>query len=144
MSERTGAAARLDAGVRAVLALRLAQLAVYLDDLPLDELVTFHIAEPGDTLSSLAAQTGLPVGQGWCDDTPYGAPGFAPAWDVLERHDAEDGAVFVLADSGYSEVLLVPDQLDMDETLRAMCRTYAEPAMPPAAAGVLAEDGRHG
>ena len=95
-SDRTDAAARLDAGVRAVLALRLAQLAEYLDEFPLSELATFRVAEPGDTLASLAAQTGLPIAHGWCDDAPHGTPDFAPAWDVLERHDTEAGAVFEL------------------------------------------------
>lgn len=118
--DRTDAAARLDAGVRAVLALRLAQLAEFLDDYALAELATFHVAEPGDTLASLAVQTRLPIAHGWCDDAPYGTPGFAPAWDVLERHDTEAGAVFefvfVLSDSGYAEVLLVPDRPDTDET----------------------------
>lgn len=52
--DRTDAGARLDAGVRAVLALRLAQLAEYLDELPLADLATFRVAEPGDTLASLA------------------------------------------------------------------------------------------
>lgn len=140
--DRTDAAARLDAGVRAVLALRLAQLAAYLDDFPLDDLATFHVAEPGDTLASLATQTGLPIAHGWCDDAPYGTPGFAPAWDVLERHDTEAGGVFemvfVLSDSGYAEVLLVPDRSDTDETLLALCRRYAMPV----AVG-MAEEGRH-
>ena len=145
--DRTDAAARLDAGVRAVLALRLAQLAEFLDDYALAELATFHVAEPGDTLTSLAAQTGLPIAHGWCDDAPYGTPGFAPAWDVLERHDTEAGAVFefvfVLSDSGYAEVLLVPDRPDTDETLLALCRRYATPALLPPVAVGLAEEGRH-
>ena len=149
--DRTDAAARLDAGVRAVLALRLAQLAEYLDDYALYELATFHVAEPGDTLASLAAQTDLPIGHGWCDDTPYGTPAFAPAWDVLERHDIEAGSVFefvfVLSDSGYAEVMLVPDRPDTDETLLALCRSYAMPAGysldAPAVAAGSAEEGRH-
>lgn len=143
--DRTDAAARLDAGVRAVLVLRLAQLVEYLDDLPLADLATFHVAEPGDTLASLAAQTGLPIGHGWCDDAPYGTPAFAPAWDVLERHDTEAGAVFefvfVLSDSGYAEVLLVPDRPDTDEMLLALCRRYATPAMAPLVG--VAEEGHH-
>ena len=145
--DRTDAAARLDAGVRAVLALRLAQLAEFLDDYALAELATFHVAEPGDTLASLAAQTGLPIAHGWCDDAPYGTPGFAPAWDVLERHDTEAGAVFefvfVLSDSGYAEVLLVPDRPDTDETLLELCRAYAMPVMAPTVATGLAEEGHH-
>ncbi len=72
MPHGTDAAARLGAGVRAVLALRVAQLAEYLDDFPLAELASFHVAEPGDTLASLAAQTGRPLDHGWCDDAPYG------------------------------------------------------------------------
>lgn len=147
--DRTDAAARLDAGVRAVLALRLAQLAEFLDDYALAELATFHVADPGDTLTSLAAQTGLPIAHGWCDDAPYGTPGFAPAWDVLERHDTEAGAVFefvfVLSDSGYAEVLLVPDRPDTDETLLALCRRYATPAGSSLDAPLVgvAEEERH-
>ena len=141
--DRTDAAARLDAGVRAVLALRLAQLAEFLDDYALAELATFHVTEPGDTLASLAAQTRLPIAHGWCDDAPYGTPDFAPAWDVLERHDTEAGAVFelvfVMSDSGYAEVLLVPDRPDRDEMLLALCRRYATPVV----AAALAEEGRH-
>lgn len=143
--DRTDAAARLDAGVRAILALRLAQLAEYLDELPLADLATFRVAEPGDTLASLSAQTGLPIAHGWCDDKPYGTPDFAPAWDVLERHETEAGAVFefvfVLSDSGYAEVLLVPDRPDTDGTLLALCRRYATPAMVPQVG--VAEEGRH-
>lgn len=145
--DRTDAAARLDAGVRAVLALRLAQLAEFLDDYTLAELATFHVAEPGDTVASLSAETGLPIAHGWCDDAPYGTPDFAPAWDVLERYDTEAGAVFefvfVLSDSGYAEVLLVPDRLGTDDTLLALCRHYATPAMPPTVATGLAEEGHH-
>jgi hypothetical protein len=44
-ADRTGAAAGLGASVRAVLALRLTQLADDLDDWPLSELVTFHVAK---------------------------------------------------------------------------------------------------
>lgn len=153
--DRTDAAARLDAGVRAVLTLRLAQLAEYLDAplgaFPLADLATFHVAEPGDTLASLVVQTRLPIAHGWCDDAPYGTPGFAPAWDVLERHDTEAGSVFefvfVLSDSGYAEVLLVPDRPDTDETLLGLCRSYATPAGSsldaPAVATGLAEEGHH-
>lgn len=147
--DRTDAATRLDAGVRAVLALRLAQLAEYLDDFPLADLATFRVAEPGDTLASLAAQTRLPIVHGWCDDAPYGTPGFAPAWDVLERHDTEAGSVFefvfVLSDSGYAEVLLVPDRPDTDETLLALCRRYATPAGSSLDAPLVgvAEEERH-
>lgn len=151
--DRTDAAARLDAGMRAVLALRLAQLAEYLDAplgaFPLADLATFRVAEPGDTLASLAARSGLPIAHGWCDDAPYGTTDFAPAWDVLERHDTEAGAVFefvfVLSDSGYAEVLLVPDRPDTDETLLALCRRYATPAGSSLDAPLVgvAEEGRH-
>ena len=46
--------------------------------------------------------------------------------------------VFVLSDSGYAEVLLVPERPDTDETLLGLCRRYATPV----AVG-MAEEGRH-
>ena len=51
--------------------------------------------------------------------------------------------VFVLSDSGYAEVLLVPDRPDRDEMLLALCRRYAMPAMAPTVATDSAEEGRH-
>lgn len=48
-----------------------------------------------------------------------------PLWEVLDAHPNGFEWVFVLHDSGYGAIMLVPDGPDTDAELMKLCRSYA-------------------
>jgi len=90
----------------------------------------FVVAEPGDSVEALEAETGCPILKGLFDDTRFGEPGFAPSFEFLEEHTCPAcyEAVFILNDGGFAIALFVPKQPEIDRQLLAMCETYATPA----------------
>ena len=92
---------------------RLAELTAEGD--PMEELVLFVIADSDTTLADIESVLGHPV---LTEDAH-------PLWEVLERHAHGWEWVFVLHDSGYGAIVLVPDSPDTDLAVLNLCRAHS-------------------
>lgn len=110
--------------MRRLLALRFEQLAQG-EPYEADVHGFFVVVEPGDTVAAIEAACEWPILRSIFDDSRYGAPDFAPAFEVLEEHATCFEVVFVLNDGGYGFVLWVPKLPEVSEELLAFCHEYA-------------------
>jgi len=120
----------LDPRLRALFASRVRQLE---DDtepgVELGDLAHFHAVEPGDDIPAVNAALGFPVDANLVDGGRFGHPDFTPSWESIERHGCGwFEAVFVLSDSGFGQILFVPDTHGIDPCLLALCRDHLTPA----------------
>lgn len=86
----------------------------------MEALVFFVVLEPEDTQVDLEAVLGIPL------HTPTGHP----LWECLEAHPDCYEMVFVLDDSGYGAIVLVPNQSTTDQHLLTLCAHHCEEPMP--------------
>ena len=122
-----------DAELRRLLAQRFTEICLEEPYDPIDH-GYFVLAEPGDTVDALEAETGCPIVSGYLDGLRYGEPGFAHSFECLEEHPFCFEMVFVLDDGGFGVVLLIPKLPGMDAELLRLCGEYAELAPPVMAA----------
>ena len=80
------------------------------------------IAEPGDAVSALEAETGCPVLGDWFGDSHYGDDDYAPSFDYLADHLLCYEMVYITNDDSYTVLLIVPKLLGMDAQLFGVCR----------------------
>lgn len=120
-----------DPQVRALVDQRFTELGEY-EGFSLDELGAFWLVEEGDTLSSIEAVSGCPVGTSLFTDASFGHPDFAPSWEVFEEHPTCWELAWVFNDAGYGAVLIVPKQAGIDPQVLDLCQSYSspEPASP--------------
>ena len=78
----------------------------------MEELVCFVIADTHTTLADIESVLGHPV----LSDAGH------PLWEVLEAHPQGYEWVFVLHDSGYGAIVLVPNSPDTDSAVLNLCR----------------------
>lgn len=93
----------LDPDLRRLLMLRRDQL-LRDTDADLGEYVHFIVVRTGDTIATVQAEAGVPVGT----DNHY---------EWIERHGAWLEAVTITDDDGFAVVLLVPDRIGIDTAL---------------------------
>jgi hypothetical protein len=79
------------------------------------------IAEPGDAVKTLKAETGCPILTDWFKESRYGDDGFAPAFDWLDEQPFCYEMGFTLNDSGFTVLLIIPKLSGIDTELLAMC-----------------------
>ena len=86
-----------------------------------DDWGEFILVEPGDGLSDLDRQFG-----GWLMSE---SGIFDPPYEWLAHHPGARcyELVLILSDEGHAGVLIVPDEITVDPTIRAFCRAHAEP-----------------
>lgn len=91
-----------------------------------DELGPFIVFEPGDTVQALEAEIGFPVLRNLYDDTPFGKPGFSPAFEYAAAHpEGYYELVYIVSDGGYGYTLYIANRPGVDAALLVMCQTYA-------------------
>lgn len=94
-----------------------------------DEVGYFIVVEPGDSAEALEAAVGFSVLRNRFDDTPFGAPGFAPSFEWAESHpEGYFELVYVISDSGFGYDIFIADRSGVNPDLLAMCRTYITPS----------------
>ena len=79
------------------------------------------IAEPGDAVKTLEAETGCPILTDWFQESRYGDEDFAPACDWLEDHLLYYELGYTLNDNGFPVLLIIPKLSGIDPELLAMC-----------------------
>ena len=117
-----------DPGIRALAAQRFREVSV---DEPYDPdvLGPLVVAEPGDTLETIEAETGCWLCSSLFDEhVRYGDEGYVPSFEFLEEHPACFEVVFIFNDGGYGTILFVSKAENMDPRLLRYCREFAEPA----------------
>lgn len=92
----------------------------------------FVIVTPGDTVAALEAAADWQILGGIFDDSRYGDPDFAPAFEVLEEHVACYEIAYVFSDCGACLIVIVPKEAGIDADLLHFCEEYAtpEPGLP--------------
>lgn len=87
----------------------------------------FIIIEPGDDIAKIEAATSCHILSGYLDQSGYGDETFSPSWEWMEEHAGGlFEMVFVLSDSGFGIVVLVPDRAGINADLLRMCAEYAQ------------------
>ena len=84
----------------------------------------FLLIQPGDTPCDIEQELSFSVFQNPVTGDRYGDPDFVPAWEWLEDHGFCFEVVFILTDSGFAHVLLVPRDEGIDADLLALCATF--------------------
>ena len=128
LRDEAAIAALPDAGLRQLIETRISQIN---ECCPwdADELGPFIVVEPGDTSDMLEAEMGFSVLRNLFNDTPFGHPDFAPAFELAEAHpEGYFELVYILGDGGFGYDLFIVDQPGVDPALLRFCRTYALPA----------------
>lgn len=113
----------LDPDLRRLLTERRDQLLGY-DGYDLGDLAHIIVAQPGDTLTAVEAEAGVPLATNLVDGGQLGEPDFEPCFEYVERHGGWLEAVLILSDDGFGVVLLVPDRIDSDPALLALLRRH--------------------
>jgi len=90
----------------------------------------FIVAEPGDSIEALEAESGCSILKGFYEDARFGEEGFSPSFEWMDEHEGFYEAVWILNDDGFGIDLFIPKQSGIDSDLLAMCATYAKPASP--------------
>jgi hypothetical protein len=103
-----------DPEMRRLLQIRFEQLADY--DLPITDLASFKVVQAGDDVTWLLTNL--------VDGRRYGQLDFEPSWETVQRHAGFYEAVFVLDDSGFGHVYLIPDCDGIDRDLLTLCRQH--------------------
>lgn len=86
------------------------------------------IAEPGDDMKALEAET-CPIFSDWVgSDCHYPDEGFAPSFEYAAEYAVYYEMVFIVNDSGFAILVFVPKLTGIDEQLLGLCREYAEPS----------------
>jgi hypothetical protein len=115
----------LDQKVKALLRLRARQLTKDAPDEDLAELVHFAVVQPGDTPADLERVIGFSVLQNPADGSWMGDPHWTPGWEWLEDHGFAYEFCFIMDDSGFGHVVIVPNADGVDPSLLSLCATYA-------------------
>lgn len=90
----------------------------------------FVIAERGDDIDQIERVSGCALRESWFEDCVFGEEGFIPRWEWLAYHPGGGGGggcyeiVYILNDSGFGAVIIVPDEPYTDATLLALCRAH--------------------
>ena len=86
------------------------------------------VAEPGDKVQLLEAESGCPILRSYIGTAQYGAPDFRPVFECLFEHTTCYEMVFVPGDGDFGVVIFIPKHPGIDAELLAMCAEYATPA----------------
>lgn len=84
------------------------------------------VAEPGDAVSALEAETGCPLLGDWFGDSRYGDDDYAPSFDYLAEHPLCYEMNYITNDDGYTVLLIVPKLPGIDPQLFSLCRENSQ------------------
>ena len=91
-----------------------------------DEHGFFILVEAGDTSEQIESATGYSLLKSLFYNTVYGDPDFSPDFEYLEDHGSFYEAVYILTDSGFAVVLIVPKEEGIDKRILELCTEFAE------------------
>jgi hypothetical protein len=116
----------IDHRIKELLRLRARQLARDAPDEDLADLAHFAVVQPGDTPADLERAIGFDVFVNPGDGSRPGDPSWTgPGWEWIEDHGWGFEAAWILDDSGFGHVVIVPKADGIDASLLNLCATYA-------------------
>ena len=115
----------IDHRTKALLRLRARQLTKDAPDENLADLARFAIVQPGDSAADLERAIGFDVFQNPADGSRLGELDWQPGWEWLTDHGFAYEMCFIMDDSGFGHVIIVPRAKGIDPALTSLCATYA-------------------
>jgi hypothetical protein len=114
LRDRASIARLEDIDLRTLIEWRIRQIE---ESMPWDAAVLgpFIVAEPGDSIDTLVAATGIVS---------------VTDFEFVDEHAHYYEAVWIVSDDGYGVDLFIPRQAGIDPNLLALCAAFATPAMP--------------
>jgi hypothetical protein len=85
----------------------------------------FAIVQPSDTPDDLERAIGFSVFRNPADGSRLGEPDFSPGWEWIEDHGFAFELCYIMDDSGFGHVAIVPKADGIAAELLNLCRTYA-------------------
>lgn len=92
----------------------------------IDDQARFVVMQPGDSLRALQSALGYSVFENPVDGTRFGETDFSPGFEWLSFDGHLFEMTWILDDSGYAHVIIIPDSPMQNRDLRELCLTYAE------------------
>jgi hypothetical protein len=115
----------LDKRLKMLLHLRCTQLQADQPGEDIAELVHFVVVQPGDTPTDLEQTIGFSIFQNAADGSRLGDADFSPGWEWMQDHGFAYELCFIMDDSGFGHVVIIPKQQGVDVTLLDFCQHYA-------------------
>jgi hypothetical protein len=85
----------------------------------------FAIVQPADTSIDLERTIGFSIFCNPADGSRFGEPEWAPGWEWIEDHGFAYELCFIMDDSGFAHVVIVPRSEEIAPELIRLCSTYA-------------------
>jgi hypothetical protein len=83
------------------------------------------IVQPADTAADLQRTIGFSVFENPVDGSHFGDPDWSPGWEWIEDHGFAYELCFIMDDSGFGHVVIIPKQQGVDSELLNLCQQYA-------------------
>ena len=115
----------LDHRTKALLRLRARQLTRDAPDEDIADLAHFAVVQPGDTPADLERAIGFDVFVNAADGSRMGDPDWQPGWEWIEDHGFAWELCFIMDDSGFGHVVVIPKEQGVDPSLLNLCRAHA-------------------
>lgn len=110
----------IDRRIKRLLALRRDQLS---DDIT--DQVHFAIVQSADTAADVERTIGFSIFQNPADGSRFGEPDWTPGWEWIENHGFAYELCFIMDDSGFGHVVIIPKELGIATELLSFCQEYA-------------------
>lgn len=110
----------IDHKIKALLRLRCRQLGGDITDQ-----AHFAIVQWTDSAADLEQTIGFSIFRNAADGSGVGEPNFAPGWEWIQDHGFAYELCFIMDDSGFGHVVIIPKEQGIDTELITFCRRYA-------------------
>jgi hypothetical protein len=90
-----------------------------------DEHGFFIVIEVGDQADEVAEATGCPLLQSCHGGARLGDEDFVPLFEYAAEHDGFYELVYIVNDSGFAHIVIVPDCSGIDPRLAKLCTDFA-------------------
>jgi hypothetical protein len=120
---------KLNDEIKDLLRVRRTQLEEDQPNEDIAELAHFAIVQPADTATDLEQAISFSIFQNPADGRRLGEADFAPGWEWIQDHGFAYELCFIMDDSGFGHVVIIPKEQGISPELLNFCRQYAtEPA----------------
>jgi hypothetical protein len=85
----------------------------------------FAIVRPTDTAHDLERTLGFSIFQNPADGSRDGEPGFSPGFEWIQDHGFAYELCFIMDDSGFGHIVIIPKEQGVDPGLLSFCQQYA-------------------
>jgi hypothetical protein len=85
----------------------------------------FAVVQPADAAADLERTIGFSIFQNPADGSRLGDPDFAPGWEWIQDHGFAYELCFIMDDSGFGHVVIIPKTKSIAPDLLNICQQYA-------------------